>query len=88
MPTVRAQAEATFDAKLDVVYEVIADYATHHPQIMPESFFSGLEVDAGGIGAGTVFHITFHAPGKRERLHMRVDEPEPGSVLTETNLDS
>jgi xanthine dehydrogenase YagT iron-sulfur-binding subunit len=88
MPTARTEAEETYDAKSDVVYEVIADYVTHHPRIMPESFFSGLEVEEGGVGAGTVFHITFHAPGKRERLHMRVDEPEPGAVLTETNLDT
>jgi hypothetical protein len=26
--------------------------------------------------------------GRRQRLHMRVAEPEPGHVLTETNLDT
>jgi len=70
------------------VYAVLADYTTHHPRIMPASLFTDLEVEEGGVGAGTVFHITFRMLGKRQRLHMRVAEPEPGRVLTETNLDT
>lgn len=35
---------------------------------------------------GTVFHITLRVLGRRQRLHMRVAEPEPGRVLTETNV--
>ena len=55
---------------------------------MPASLFSKLEVESGGVGAGTVFHITLRMLGRRQRLHMRVGEPEPGHVLTETNLDT
>lgn len=88
MGTAHAHAEQRIDAKPDAVYEVLADYATHHPHIMPASMFSDLEVEEGGVGTDTVFHITLHVPGKRQRLHMRVGEPEPGTSITETNLDT
>ena len=40
------------------------------------------------MGASTVFHITLRVMGRTQTLHMRVAEPEPGRVLTETNLDT
>ena len=49
---------------------------------------SDLRVEAGGIGAGTVFRITLRVVGRRQTLHMKVAEPAPGHVLTETNLDN
>jgi hypothetical protein len=88
MGRARAQAEQLIGAPPPAVYAVLADYTTHHPRIMPAPPFSDLEVEAGGVGAGTVFHITMRMMGRRQRLHMRVAEPEPGHVLTETNLDT
>jgi Polyketide cyclase / dehydrase and lipid transport len=88
MGRARAHAEQPIDAPPAAVYRVLADYTTHHPRIMPASLFSDLEVETGGVGAGTVFHITLRTMGRRQRLHMRVAEPEPGQVLTETNLDT
>ena len=88
MGRARAQAERLIAAAPAAVYAVLADYTTQHPRIMPASLFSKLEVESGGVGAGTVFHITLRMPGRRQRLHMRVGEPEPGHVLTETNLDT
>ena len=88
MARVHAQAEKLIEAQPTAVYEVLADYATHHPRIMPPDHFSDLEVESGGVGDGTVFHITARVAGKRQRLHMRVAEPDPGRVLTETNLDT
>jgi hypothetical protein len=88
MGLAHVQAEASIDASPASVYAVLADYTTHHPRIMPPSLFSDLEVESGGIGAGTVFHITLRIAGKKQQLHMRVEEPEPGRVLTETNLDT
>jgi hypothetical protein len=88
MRQARAHAEQRIDAPPAAVYAVLADYTTHHPRIMPPSLFSELEVEQGGVGAGTVFHITLRTPGRRQHLHMRVGEPEPGHVLTETNLDT
>jgi uncharacterized protein YndB with AHSA1/START domain len=88
MTRTRAHAENLIDAPPSAVYAVLADYTTHHPRIMPPSLFSNLDVEAGGVGAGTVFHITLRMAGKQQRLHMQVAEPEPGHVLTETNLDT
>jgi uncharacterized protein YndB with AHSA1/START domain len=88
MGRARAQAERLIDAPPAAVYAVLADYTTRHPRIMPAPPFSDLEVESGGAGAGTIFHITMRMLGRRQRLHMRVAEPEPGRVLTETNLDT
>jgi uncharacterized protein YndB with AHSA1/START domain len=88
MGRARAHAERLIDAPPAAVYAVLADYTTQHPKIMPAPPFSDLEVESGGVGAGTVFHITVRMLGRRQRLRMRVAEPEPGQVLTETNLDT
>jgi hypothetical protein len=88
MARVHAQAEKSVAAEPKNVYEVLADYATHHPRIMPADHFSSLEVESGGVGDGTVFHITARVGGKKQRLHMRVTEPDPGRVLRETNVDT
>jgi uncharacterized protein YndB with AHSA1/START domain len=84
----RAEAERIVNAPPAVVYGVLADYRTHHPRIMPAPPFSNLDVESGGVGRGTVFHITVRMFGRNERLHMRVSEPQPGRVLTETNLET
>jgi hypothetical protein len=80
-----AWAERIIDAPPAAVYAILADYRTHHPRIMPPAFFSYLEVERGGVGEGTLFHITLRVGPKRV-LHMAVAEPEPGRVLTETDL--
>jgi hypothetical protein len=78
--------EAIIDARPAAVYAALADYVRHHPRIMPASLFSRLRVEKGGVGAGTVFHITLRRFGLQRRLHMSVAEPEPGRTLIETNL--
>jgi uncharacterized protein YndB with AHSA1/START domain len=88
MGRTRAHAERVIGAPPAAVYAVLADYTTQHPRIMPAPPFSDLEVESGGVGAGTIFHITVRMLGRRQRLHMRVAEPAPGQVLTETNLDT
>jgi hypothetical protein len=88
MARAHAHAEQLISAPPAVVYAVLADYRTHHPRIMPAPPFSDLEVESGGVGAGTIFQITVRMLGRRQRLHMRVAEPEPGHLLTETNLDT
>lgn len=84
----RAEVESLIEARSGAVYEVLADYTTHHPEIMPAPLFSRIQVESGGIGEGTIFHITLRIAGREQRMHMRVAEPEPGRVLTETNLDT
>ena len=84
---IRASFERAVRAPADRVYEILADFRTHHPRILPPAF-SDLRVEAGGRGAGTVIAFAVTLGGRRRSVRARVDEPEPGRVLTETALDS
>ena len=87
MPEIHVSAERTIGAPADRVYGYIRDYREHHPRILPPAF-SALQIEEGGIGAGTVFRVAITAAGRTRRYHLRVAEPEPGRVLTESDLDS
>jgi hypothetical protein len=83
---INVSAERRMDGPAAAVYEVIRDYRTHHPRILPPQF-SGLRVVEGsGIGAGTVIEFTLTLGGNASTARARVDEPQPGRVLTETDL--
>lgn len=83
---IRVEAEGPVGAPPARVYPLLADYRRHHPNFLPPAF-SGLDIEQGGVGAGTVYRSTLTLGGRAHRLRMRVDEPEPGRVLTETDLD-
>jgi hypothetical protein len=68
-----------------VVYGIIADYKSSHPQILPKPPFVSLTVEQGGIGAGTVLLVQMKVMGKLRAFKTIVTEPEPGRVLVETN---
>lgn len=73
-------------APAELTYRLIAD-DEHHPRFLPDAF-SDFEVLEGGVGAGTLHRFTLTA-GRRVREYvMRVDEPEPGRVITETDQGS
>lgn len=74
-------------ARPEVVYSILADYREHHPRILPKEF-TGLEVLAGGIGAGTEARVTMRVAGRDSAFRLLVDEPEPGRVLRERDPDS
>ena len=59
----------------------------HHPRFLPPAF-SGFQVESGGVGAGTIMRFTMTAGGRTREYRMKVDEPEPGRVLTESDLNS
>jgi ribosome-associated toxin RatA of RatAB toxin-antitoxin module len=77
--------EGKIGAPADRVYTYIADMRKHHHHFLPPNF-SDFTVEEGGYGEGTVFRtkVTF-AGGSRE-FHMRVAEPTPGRVITESDL--
>ncbi len=87
MAEVQASAERMINAPAERVYEYLRDYREHHPRILPPAF-SPLQIEEGGIGAGTVFRVAITAGGRTRRYHLRVAEPRPGRVLTESDLDS
>ena len=82
-----AAAEAIVDAPADTVYGYIADMRDHHPRFLPRAF-SDFQVESGGVGAGTVTQFKMTAGGRTRQYRMKVAEPEPGRVLTESDTDS
>jgi hypothetical protein len=70
------------------VYAVIADYHNGHPHILPKRHFSDLQVEKGGVGAGTLIRFSMTVMGTTRTSRASISEPEPGRVLVETVLDS
>ena len=83
MALLHVSAEQTISAPADAVYALLADYLDGHPRILPPAF-SDFTVLKGGVGAGTKIQFTLTFGGRRQEIEARVDEPEPGRVLTET----
>jgi hypothetical protein len=83
---VYATAERTVESPPREVYAVIADFEHHHPHILPPAF-SGVRVEKGGIGTGTVISYRMKVGGREYPCLARIDEPEPGRVLTESLED-
>jgi uncharacterized protein YndB with AHSA1/START domain len=87
MAEIRVTAERTINAPPDDVYRYIADFREHHPRFLPPAF-SDFQVERGGVGAGTQTRFRVTAGGRSRAYRMRVAEPEPGRVLTESDMDS
>jgi hypothetical protein len=87
MAHLHATAAAVVNAPSARVYGILADYRGQHPRILPPAF-GPLEVEEGGVGAGTVVRTTITAAGRKRPMRMAVTEPEPGQVLVETDLDN
>jgi hypothetical protein len=84
MAVVSVTVEGSVRAPARLVYELLSDFREHHPRFLPSSF-SDLEVEQGGIGAGTIITFTATALGRERRYRLRVDEPVPGHVMTESD---
>ena len=87
MSTVHVGAAGAVAAPPETVYGYLADYVQHHPRFLPAAF-SEYAVEEGGVGAGTVIRFALTAGGRRRRYTMRVAEPEPGRVLSESDTGS
>jgi len=80
-------AAATIPARRERVYSLIANYKDGHPRILPKQF-SGLVVEQGGVGAGTVIRFQMSVFGRKQTFRAAITEPDPGRVLVETDLDT
>lgn len=87
MSELHVEVERRIGAPAKQVYQCIADCREHHPKFLPAAF-SDFRVEEGGVGAGTVFSFKLTAGGRTRAARMRVEEPEPGRVLTESDLGS
>lgn len=79
-------ASAIIPARRERVYALLANYRDGHARVLPKQF-SGLVVEEGGIGGGTVIRFQMTLLGKKQNFHAAITEPEPGRVLVETYLD-
>jgi uncharacterized protein YndB with AHSA1/START domain len=70
-------------APAGLVYRLIAQ-DEHHQRFLPDNF-SDFETLQGGHGAGTLHRFTVRAGGRTREYTMRVAEPEPGRVITESD---
>ena len=82
-----AFAEGTIEAPADTVYRYIADMREHHPRFLPPAF-SDFRVESRGVGAGTILRYKLTAGGRTREYRTKIDEPEPGRVLTESDTGS
>ena len=87
MARIVVSAEGAVDAPAETVYGYIADMREHHPRFLPPAF-SDFQVESGGVGAGTVTRFKLTAGGRTREFRMKVAEPEPGRVLTESDTGS
>jgi uncharacterized protein YndB with AHSA1/START domain len=85
--TIHVADERVIHAPPERVYGYLADMREHHPRFLPPAF-SDFEVESGGVGAGTVTRFKLSAGGRTRSCRMRVAEPEPGRVLTESDTES
>lgn len=68
-----------------MIYHCLADYREHHrPGGFLPPAFDQLEIDRGGIGAGTEYHFVMAVGGRRRAISTTVSEPVPGHTLVET----
>ena len=84
---VRVTEDGFVAAPPERVYGLLADYRTHHGRFLPPAF-RRLAVEEGGVGAGTLVSVELSLGGRTHAFRARVDEPEPGRRLTETDVES
>jgi hypothetical protein len=78
-------ATAVIPAAPADVYAILADYREGHDRIIPRPPFVSLEVEQGGVGAGTVIRVRLRLLGRVVAYRAVVTEPVPGRILAETN---
>jgi hypothetical protein len=88
MALARASSSAVIHAPARIVYQVLADYRHGHPRILPSEYFPRLEVESGGVGAGTIIRFQVRILGSTRDVRAEITEPTPGEVLVETDLET
>jgi uncharacterized protein YndB with AHSA1/START domain len=86
MARILIAVERAVEAPAETVYGYVADMR-EHPRFLPPAF-SDFRVESGGVGAGTVTRFKMTAGGRTREYQMKVAEPEPGRVLTESDTNS
>jgi hypothetical protein len=86
MSQLHIEASDIINARPDEVYAILSNYHEgHHPAILPKPYFTELDIERGGQGAGTVIRVGMKVLGVERTYHLEVSEPEPGRVLVEAD---
>lgn len=85
---IKVQASEVIDARPEDVYALLSDYKIGHPAILPKPYFTGLTVEKGGQGEGTIVITKMKVMGQEFVYRQAVTEPEPGRLLVETDLET
>jgi len=83
-----ASSTRVIDAPADQVYRIIADYRNSHVLILPKEYFLSLNVETGGVGAGTIVNFSMRILGRTQDFRSLITEPQPGRLLVETDIRS
>lgn len=89
-----AKVTKTINAPAAEIYNIITDYRTMHPRILPKPYFLYLNVEKGGIGEGTIINFGMRIFGQTRSFRALISEPfrsaqdQSGRVLLETDLAS
>jgi hypothetical protein len=86
--SIRFEVTELVDIAPHIAWDILADYPEGHAKIVPQPYFRDFVIEEGGKGEGTTIHFTFHLWGTTRHVRHRVSTPEPGRVLTETELPS
>lgn len=86
MSKVEVTAERAIDAPGKTVYGYLANLQEHR-QFLPPAF-SDFQIEAGGVGAGSIVRFKVSAGGRERSYRMTVSEPEPGRVISESDSNS
>ncbi len=86
-PAPAFSASRVIPASPSLLWGILADYREGHPRILPRPPFTFLEVEEGGVGAGTRIRVGMRVLGREQIFRAVVEEPAPGRVLSETNDD-
>src|SRR5262245_4815185 len=88
MAVVRVSSSAVVPAPARVAFNLLSDYRHSHPRILPPRYFPRLEVERGGVGAGTLIRFQMRAFGVTREIRSEITEPSPGRILVETDLET
>lgn len=88
MNTIKVEYAQIINARPEDIWAIITDYHVGHLAILPKPYFTGMVVEQGGIGAGTVVTTRMKVFGQEYVYHQAVTEPEPGRVLVETDTNT
>ena len=88
MNAITVEYSAVIDAAPQTIYAILRDYDGGHRAILPKPYFQSMDIEAGGVGAGTVLNLTVNIYGQSYHYHQVVSEPEPGRILMEKDMDT